>query len=141
MVDATQVGLQYLQLAHHIRRTVDDQLAADGVSLSRLKLLQAIDRLEPVNQARLAEELAQAPRSITQALESLQRDHLIRRHPSPTDARSNLVTLTPAGRTTLTTALATGNTALHNLFTHLSHPQLTALRSALTTLESALLQS
>ncbi|MEV6831133.1 MarR family transcriptional regulator [Amycolatopsis sp. NPDC051102] len=132
------VGLRYLELAYRVRRSVDEHLSADGMSLARLKLLQAIDRLEPVNQTGLAGELGLAARSVTQAVEALERDGLVRRAASPADRRAKLVSLTPAGAAAAEAGAAAGERALRRIFQVLDAGQRTALAELLDVVEAGL---
>src|SRR5882757_804065 len=102
--EAERVGLRYLSSAYQVRRLVDEHMVAHGLSLSRTKMLQMLELRGPSQQAVLAEALDLAPRSVTQTLEGLERDGLIKRRRDPADRRGKLVTLTPAG----TSALAAG---------------------------------
>ncbi|MEU6609468.1 MarR family winged helix-turn-helix transcriptional regulator [Streptomyces shenzhenensis] len=69
-----QVGLSFLTLAHILREQVDQHMTATaGLSLSRTKVLRALAGRGALHQAELATALGQAPRSITQILESLER--------------------------------------------------------------------
>ncbi|MFG1641353.1 MarR family winged helix-turn-helix transcriptional regulator [Amycolatopsis sp. NPDC049252] len=136
MSEVAALGLRYLEVAHQVRRKIDEQLAADGISLARLKLLQAVDRHAPVNQAALAENLTMAPRSITQAVEALERDGLVRRTAAPGDRRSKLVVLTAAGSATLATGVAAGEKAVEQAFGALDAGQLASLRALLDTVEA-----
>ncbi|WP_320775842.1 MarR family winged helix-turn-helix transcriptional regulator [Streptomyces sp. CRN 30] len=72
---------------------------AAGLSLSRTKVLQALAGRGAVHQVELAAALGQAPRSVTQSVEGLQRLALISRTSHPEDRRRKTVELTPAGRT------------------------------------------
>ncbi|MGW6932679.1 MarR family winged helix-turn-helix transcriptional regulator [Lentzea sp. NPDC054927] len=76
---ASEVGLHFLTTAAQVRKAVDEHMALEGVSLARTKVLQVLARLGPVKQTQLAAELGMAARSITQAVEAMARDGLVRR--------------------------------------------------------------
>ncbi|HEY2061313.1 MAG TPA: MarR family transcriptional regulator, partial [Amycolatopsis sp.] len=88
---ADEVGLHYLTTSAQVRRAVDEHLARSGLSLSRTKILQVLARRGPVRQAQLAAELGLAARSITQAVEGMERDGLVRRSPDAGDRRAKVV--------------------------------------------------
>ena len=134
----TEVGLRYLSLAHHLRRTVDDTMTAAGLSLARTKVLQVLQLRSAVRQSILAQELGQAPRSVTQSIEALEREGLIERTPDPDDGRSKLVHLTPRGSKALTAGTAAGEEALRRVFGPLGHDQLAVLERLLNTIETGL---
>lgn len=96
--DPADVGLRFLTVAHQTRSAVDQHMATAGLSLSRTKLLQLLAQHGAMHQAELAEALGQAPRSVTQTVEALERLHLITRATDPTDRRRKTVDLTDKGR-------------------------------------------
>ncbi|MEV6505709.1 MarR family winged helix-turn-helix transcriptional regulator [Streptomyces sp. NPDC051642] len=133
-----EVGLRYLSLGHHLRRTVDDTMAAAGLSLARTKVLQVLELRGAVRQSILAQELGQAPRSVTQSIEALEREGLIERTPDPDDGRSKLVHLTPKGTKALKAGTAAGEEALRKVFGPLGHDQLAVLDRLLDTIQAGL---
>ena len=137
-VTPEEVGLRYLSLGYQLRRVVDDGMAAGGLSLARTKVLQALDRRGTIRQAALAQELGQAPRSVTQSLEALEREGLVARAPDPDDGRSKLVRLTPKGARALTAGTAAGEQVLREIFGALQGKQLVDLAKLLDTLETGL---
>ena len=54
-------------------------MSSAGLSLARTKLLTRIDEGEPMNQATLAGLLGLAPRSVTDAIDALERNGLVAR--------------------------------------------------------------
>ncbi|WP_405971838.1 MarR family winged helix-turn-helix transcriptional regulator [Streptomyces sp. NBC_00988] len=133
-----KVGLRYLSLAHHLRKTVDDTMTAAGLSLARTKVLQVLELRGSVRQSILAQELGQAPRSVTQSVEALEREGLIERTPDPEDGRSKLIHLTPKGAKALTAGTAAGEEALRKALGPLGHDRLAALDRLLDTIEAGL---
>jgi DNA-binding MarR family transcriptional regulator len=132
------VGLRYLSVAHRVRKTVDDRMAAQNLSLARTKVLQVLDRSGAVHQAALATELGFAARSVTQAVEGLERDGLVRRTQHPGDRRAKLVTLTTAGTAALAAGTAAGAQALHQIFGGLDQKRLASLADLLAAVEASL---
>jgi DNA-binding MarR family transcriptional regulator len=126
-VDAGELGLRYLTTSARIRRTVDEHMAASGVSLARTKVLQVLAGLGPVKQTRLAAELGMAARSITQAVEAMERDGLVERISDATDKRAKVVSTTPAGVAALAAGEASGDAVLRSIFERLGPAQLEAL--------------
>lgn len=114
--DPADVGLRFLTVAHQARSAVDQDMAAAGVSLSRTKLLQLLDRRGAMHQAELAEALGQAPRSVTQTVEALERLHLVTRAADPADGRRKTVDLTDKGRSALDAGEEAGRQALQRVF-------------------------
>ncbi|MFF1741977.1 MarR family winged helix-turn-helix transcriptional regulator [Streptomyces mirabilis] len=119
-----EVGLRYLPLGYDLRRVVDDGMTAGGLSLARTKVLQVLDRRGTVRQSVVAQELGQAPRSVTQSVEALEREGLVEWTADPHDGRSKLVRLTPEGAKALAAGTAAGEQVLREVFD--------ALRAALS---------
>ena len=129
---AGEVGLHYLTIAAQLRRAVDEHMAGSGASLARTKILQVLAEHGPLKQARLAEELGQAARSITQAVETMQRDGLVHRSPDPDDGRAKVVTVTEEGLRALAAGEAAGNEILRRTFRRFGAEQLEVLDEMLT---------
>jgi DNA-binding MarR family transcriptional regulator len=77
-------------------------------------------------------------RSVTQAVEGLERDGLVRRTQHPDDGRAKLVALTPAGAAELVAGTAAGAQALHQIFGGLDHRRLATLDNLLAAVETSL---
>ncbi|USX53358.1 MarR family winged helix-turn-helix transcriptional regulator [Lentzea sp. HUAS12] len=133
-MDAGELGLRYLTTSARIRRTVDERMAASGVSLARTKILQVLAGLGPVKQTRLATELGMAARSITQAVEAMERDGLVERSADAADKRAKVVSATPAGLTALAAGEASGDAVLRSIFERLGPARLEALDEILEVL-------
>ncbi|MEW2494305.1 MarR family transcriptional regulator [Streptomyces nodosus] len=136
-LDPAQVGLRFLSVAHQVRETVDQHMAGAGLSLSRTKMLRVLAERGALHQAELAEALGQAPRSITQALQALERLHLVTRTTDPTDQRRKTVTLTDTGQAALTAGEQAGEQILQRLFGSLDPRRLAELETLLTAVDTA----
>lgn len=140
MTDGTEparVGLHYLSVAYRVRKVLDEHMVTSGLSLARTKLLQVLERSGTVRQTSLAQELGFAQRSITQAVEGLERDGLAVRRPDPADGRAKLVTLTDRGAAALAAGTVAGDQLLTRIFGALDPGQLAALDALLTTVDQA----
>jgi len=78
-------------------RVMDRIMAAKGASFARAKMLMHISRQGQLRSIDLASALGYAPRTITEAIDGLERDGLVRREPDPDDRRAKRISLTPAG--------------------------------------------
>ncbi|MFJ1609982.1 MarR family winged helix-turn-helix transcriptional regulator [Streptomyces sp. NPDC088253] len=137
-VTPVEVGLRYLSLGYDLRRVVDDGMTAGGLSLARTKVLQVLDRRGAVRQSVLAQELGQAPRSVTQSVEALEREGLVERAADPHDGRSKLVRLTPEGAKALAAGTAAGEQVLREVFGAMGVEQLGNLDQLLDALRAGL---
>jgi DNA-binding MarR family transcriptional regulator len=82
-----------------IHRRLDAAMADQGASLARTKLLLIIEKQGGnARAADLAEWLGQAPRTVTEALDKLERDGLIERVADPQDRRVKRLRITDDGR-------------------------------------------
>lgn len=80
-----------------LHRLIDRRMAAEGASLARTKLLLYLEKHGPARAADIAELLGSTPRTITEAIDGLEREGLALRTPHPTDRRAKLVSITPSG--------------------------------------------
>ena len=135
---AMELGHLHLLLHSRIRRLVDDAMTAGGASLSRTKVLQLLASSGPLNQAAIATHFGFAPRSITDLVDALERDALAERVDCPSDRRSRLVRITPAGAIALESALKIKTDLFEEIFAVLDPPSRTALFSLLETVHDSL---
>ncbi len=131
------IGLRLLSLGYHLRRVVDDRMTTGGLSLARTKILQVLDHRGVLRQSSLAEELGQAPRSVTQSLEALEREGLLERAAALDDRRSKLVTLTPEGVEALAAGKAAGDDVLREIFGAIGREELASLDKLLDAIDAA----
>lgn len=131
-VTALEAGQAYFGLHHQLRRTVDQSMAAAGLTLARAKVLMHLSADGPMNQATLAGLLGFAPRSVTETVDGLVRDGLVTRKQCPDDRRANLVELTPAGRNASELASVVRLKAMEELFGSLSAADRASLVALLT---------
>ncbi|MEU9543492.1 MULTISPECIES: MarR family winged helix-turn-helix transcriptional regulator [Streptomyces] len=115
-VGPEELGMRFLTLSHRVRRVVDDRMADGGLSLARTKLLQVLAEQGPTRQSSLALQLGFAARTVTEAVDGLERDGLVERSPDPTDRRAKLVNITDAGNTAFIAASRAGGQVLRDIF-------------------------
>jgi DNA-binding MarR family transcriptional regulator len=129
--------LHYLSVGYYLRKVVDARMAASGLSLARTKVLEVLARRSPLSQSALAEALDQAPRSVTQSVEALEREGLVERSTSPDDRRSKLVALTPAGAKAVAAGSAAGQDVLRDIFGSIGAEDLALLDKLLNAIGTA----
>lgn len=91
-------------LAHasrRLRRASAAELAPLGLTLVQARVLRLVARSEPVRMADIAAELEVVARTATSLVDALEHAGAVARRGDPTDRRSVLVGLTPAGRALL----------------------------------------
>lgn len=93
------VLIDVLNAASALESRVDARLAGVGLSLPKLAALHAlVDAGDALPLGHLAERLACVKSNVTQLVERLETDGLVRRAFDPTDRRSRLAAITDAGR-------------------------------------------
>jgi len=137
-VSALEVGQQFITVYHRLRRLVDDAMTAAGLSLSRAKVLGELSAHGPMNQTALAGRLGFAPRSVTDTLDSLERDGLAERSDDPSDRRARIVAITAAGAEALATAMTTRAALFDQIFGVLDTPSRSQLLDLLRLIEGSL---
>ncbi|WP_336963042.1 MarR family transcriptional regulator [Sphingobium aquiterrae] len=81
-----------------MQKSFNDVLKAQGVSLAQLKFLLFIERSGSVRSIDICEGFSFAPRTVTEAIDALERDGLVQRDPDPNDRRAKRISLTEAGK-------------------------------------------
>ena len=90
-----------LHAAYAAEGEVESKLSEAGLSLAKLAALSALaDAGESLPLTQLAERLACVKSNITQLVDRLEADGLVTRQSDPSDRRTKLAVLTPAGRRT-----------------------------------------
>ena len=87
----------------HAGRLIEERLEAalgeTGLSLAKLKALRYLVEADaPMALGQLAEKIACVKSNVTQLVDRLENDGLVRRAPDPNDRRSVLATVTAEGR-------------------------------------------
>jgi DNA-binding MarR family transcriptional regulator len=111
-----------------------DDLASDGMTYPRLRLLEELHCRGPEKMGTLAERLGLSARNMTAVADALEADALLQRMAHPTDRRATLLKLTPAGMCEADEALAPRLAGMGELFDSLSPNQRASLLEALNTL-------
>jgi DNA-binding MarR family transcriptional regulator len=137
-VSAADVGQQYLELHHQLHRLVDDAMCGAGLSLARWKVMMKLDQHGEMNQSALAGLLGFAPRSITEAVDALERDGLVTRTQCENDRRARIVALTDAGRDAYEATHAVRIKVMDQIFGSLSPSERATLSDLLGTIRTNL---
>jgi DNA-binding MarR family transcriptional regulator len=136
MVSPEQLGEQYLAVYHRMRRAVDEGMSACGLSLARTKILAHLQQ-GPARPGILAAGSGVAARTITDAVDGLERDGLVTRQADPTDRRASLVALTSEGKEALAVAAASRERLLKLVFGALDADDRAAMARLLGALDQA----
>lgn len=81
---------------------LNEALAPEGLTFARYEALMLLlfSREGALPMGKIGERLQVHPTSVTNLIDGLERDGLVRRTPHPSDRRGTLAQLTPGGRTT-----------------------------------------
>ncbi|MFE4259185.1 MarR family winged helix-turn-helix transcriptional regulator [Streptomyces sp. NPDC056883] len=82
-------------LAHRIAEHVRERAATLGLTASQATALREMSG--PMTMRDLAERMSCEPSNATFVVDKLEKQHLIERHPHPTDRRAKQLVLTPEG--------------------------------------------
>lgn len=104
-------------------RTMNRAMGSDGVSVARLKLLTLIAREQPARSADLMAALSYSPRTMTEAIDALEREGLIDRTPDPTDRRAKRISITPRGEAAIEASAPIRTRFLQEVFGPLSEEE------------------
>ncbi len=112
-------------------RVVDGMMKAGGASLVRSKLLAFIAHAGPVRSADIAASFGYSPRTVTEAIDALERDGLAARTADADDRRAKRISITPAGEAARAAAEPARQRFLEQVFGPLSEEERAALSAIL----------
>lgn len=113
-------------------------LAAKGTSFARARMMSYIDLHSATRSIDLMEAFGHAPRTITEAIDALEREGLANRFPDPADRRAKTLALTKYGKAVLNTFEPTLRKFGDDLFATLSKEEIDQLGGLLTRLNNRL---
>jgi DNA-binding MarR family transcriptional regulator len=138
MSTPTKLAEALIEIRSVMRRRVDAALAAKGLSLAKFKILSVLDENGPCQPSLLAATLNQVARSITDAIDVLERDGLVARTPHPTDRRARLLSITVKGSSLVRATQGPKSDAIEAVFSVLSRSQQWQLLDLLNQVKAAL---
>jgi DNA-binding MarR family transcriptional regulator len=90
---------QVLHVAHTLEARLERDLAAEGLSLAKLGVLNALAAAEqPITLGEIAGNVGCVRSNVTQMVDRLEAEGLVQRVADPSDRRVKRAQLTPAGR-------------------------------------------
>jgi DNA-binding MarR family transcriptional regulator len=104
MIDDQTLASAFRLLSAVGMRVEDRLMREKGVSLARSRLLEVIQHAASARWSDIAIALGYSPRTITEALDTLERDGLITRTPHPADRRAKILSITKKGARDLAAA-------------------------------------
>jgi DNA-binding MarR family transcriptional regulator len=138
---AAQLLERLFELAVRLTGTMDQGIAARGLSRARAELLWTLRRAGPTTQRELSDRLRCSPRNVTGLVDGLEAAGLVSRRLHPTDRRATLVGLTEEGAALVTEWEAGQQEMASTLFSDLSEEEIRTFRGTLELLLGALRRS
>lgn len=135
MHDLDCLAAGFGKLFMRLHRLLDRRMASCGASLARTKLLMYLDREGPARATDIAELFNLAPRTVTEALDGLERDGLVRRAPDVRDRRVKRVSITDAGRDAIAATEPLRLELVERIFGTLDADECARLRAIIAKLE------
>jgi len=106
-------------VARRLRHSSMEALAPWHVAPSQLRAMSLIAKHETIRPSELADHLRITPRSVTEVVDSLEEQDLVRRTPDPDDRRATLVSLTDQGAAVVAAVRAARAAEAETIFGHL----------------------
>lgn len=116
------------------QRTLDVMMAEHGISSSRHRLLSYIKSHGPVRSADISAHFGFAPRTVTDAIDVLERAEMVVRNPDSADRRAKWISITQAGEAVIASTEAQRRSCLSQFFGRLDSGERHALLTALNKL-------
>lgn len=138
MQDLEKLVSSYARLYLRLIRVMDRRMTEHGASFARTKLLLLLERDGPRRSIDIAEIFGQSPRTVTEAIDALEKEGLVRRDPDPNDRRAKLVSVTSAGKAASAKTEPLRQELINQVFGCLSAQEREAMQSMLDRLSAAL---
>lgn len=113
-------------------------LTTKGISFAKARMMSYIDMHPATRSIDLMEAFGHAPRTITEAIDALEREDLVARLPDPADRRAKTLELTELGKTVLATFEPTLRNFRNDLFAVFSKEEIDQLGFLVTRLNQRL---
>ncbi|WP_454885329.1 MarR family winged helix-turn-helix transcriptional regulator [Sphingomonas oryzagri] len=112
-------------------RVMDRLMRSHGASLARTKLLLYISRLRQPRSTDIAEAFGFAPRTVTEAIDALEREGLVRREADPNDRRAKRIVMTADGQNAIDASEPVRRELIDRLYNALSEEEAEQLAALL----------
>jgi len=131
MTDLEKLASSYSRVYLRLMRLMDRRMAEQGASFARTKLLLLLERNGPRRSTDIAEVFGHSPRTVTEAIDALEREGLVRRDPDPEDRRAKLVSITQEGRAAVASSEPVRQQLIDQIFGALSQAERQSLQALL----------
>jgi DNA-binding MarR family transcriptional regulator len=138
MNDCEPLAADLFRLFLRMQRLMNRRMAEQGASLARTKLLLFLNKRGPARAADIADFFDYAPRTVTEAIDGLERDGLVVRTPDDRDRRVKQVSITEEGRRVIGETEPLRQELIRGVFGALTAEERAALAGMFGTLSAAL---
>lgn len=139
MSQLDELGNDLAKVFLRMHRLLDRRMTAQGASMSRTKLLFYLEhKLGEARAADIADFYSLAPRTVTDAVDALERDGLLRREPDAKDRRVKRLFVTDAGRVAIAATEPVRRQLVEQIYGTLAIDQREQFRVILDQLEIAI---
>ncbi|MBB3978129.1 DNA-binding MarR family transcriptional regulator [Rhizobium azooxidifex] len=136
MTDTLEIAQGMFKIYHQVSRLVNECMMDEGVSLARSKFLFLLSCEGPQRSTDIAAALGFAPRTVTEAIDGLERDKLVVREPDPKDRRAKIVSITETGLAVMNAAMEPKHKIVKAIFEVLDEEQKAQLAEILQCLSA-----
>lgn len=136
MTDTLEIAQGMFKIYHQVSRLVNECMMDEGVSLARSKFLFLLSCEGPQRSTDIAATLGFAPRTVTEAIDGLERDKLVVREPDPKDRRAKIVSITETGLAVMNAAMEPKQKIVKAIFEVLDEDQKSQLAEILECLSA-----
>jgi len=120
------------------QRVLDRIMTAQGASFAKTKILMFIASHSPARSADISRAFGFAPRTVTEAIDNLERDGLVRREADVADRRAKTIIVTAAGAAAIAASEPMRRQLASQLFDALDEAERTQLTSFIVRLSGRL---
>jgi DNA-binding MarR family transcriptional regulator len=131
VIDPTALFIDLVRVETRLYNLIDARLRPHDMTLGLFQFLQILQRTPGCRVYDIAQEVDITVGATSKAIDRLEARNWCRRAPNPTDRRSSLLYLTPAGDQALANATPTFETAMTDLMSAVPNEALAALADAL----------
>jgi len=135
IIDVSVTVESLSRIYHRLRKEVNGQLVNEGLSLSKMKILQLITNGK-TSATDIKNYMGFSSRTVVTVLDALEKDAMLQRQQSSTDRRVKHVYITEKGLTKLEIAQRIHRTILERILKPLSESQLEQFGEICATLEA-----
>jgi len=141
MAGVEEVTTSFGSVFLRFNRLLDKRMAREGASLARTRVLLMLEKRGAVKASDIAELFSLAPRTVTETLDGMERNGLIRREPDPKDRRAKRIVITEAGQQAVAATEPIRRELIGQVMGTLTTQERESLASILGKLEAAVLSA